>query len=156
MRSCCFLATKSLTTFLSQASVRCSLHCCHWPSNESGAKLYIPTVNICYLEPDSDVMKSTGICTLIKEFIKINHTGHLKDVSQKIQINIVYSNGCLFLQASLLWRVYGYLLRGVFLTDTQKKKVCAYTCMNVTNNNLLCKRAPTFWLPFTIGQVDWH
>lgn len=42
-------------------------------------------VNISYLESAPDVLKSTEvkILTQIKKYVKIDYTGHSKDVSQK-------------------------------------------------------------------------
>lgn len=112
MRSQCFLVTKSLATFLDQASVCCSLHCHHWPSNQSGAKLYVPWLAFLTRRTAADKMKSTDVGTLprIKECIKINYTG----LSQKMCHRNSWGGSVQWRMFTSLWVYQEMFTRGFF------------------------------------------
>ena len=159
MRSQCFLVTKSLATFLDQASVCCSLHCRHWPSNQSGAKLYVPWLTFLNRRTAGDKMKSTDVDTppRIKECIKINYTG----LSQKMCHRNSWGGSVQWRMFTSLWVHRGNVYSRVFSVRKERQHAHTHTHTHTNthtdiNNNLFCEGATTFWVAPYVGQVDWH
>lgn len=113
---------------LDQASVCCSLHCCHWPSNQSGVKLYVPWLTFLTRRTAADKMKSTDVGTLprIKECIKINYTG----LSQKMCHRNSWGGSVQWRMFASL-RVYQEMFTRWFF-GAKGKKVCTHTHTQTT------------------------